>query len=58
MLPVKLGCDIAIEFVSHFHSKLEYLINYAETGHWLIAPGMSADSSMCIILQKETNYND
>lgn len=32
MLAMKWGCDIAIEFVSHFHNKQEYLISYADTG--------------------------
>lgn len=58
MLAVKWGCDIAIGFVSHFHSKQEYLISYAETGRWVIVSGMSADSGLCMMLQKDRNYND
>lgn len=58
MLSGKWGCDIAIEFVLHFHSKEGYLISHAETGHWVIASGMSAYSGLYTMLQKEINYKD
>lgn len=46
------------EFVSHFQSGQEYLVSSAETGHWVSAPGISADSGVYMLLQKETNCND
>lgn len=58
VLAAKRGCDIAVVFVSRFHSKQELLISPAETGRWAIPSGTSADSGPYMMLQIETNYND
>lgn len=52
---LKWPCDVAIQTVSHFQSKQEYLICYAETSHWVIASRISADNGWHTMLQKEAN---